>query len=127
MKKDQQGLLRYKGRIYVPDKNQLRSRLCIVAHAGAAGHRSIEMTRKILGERFCWKGMADFVTDFCHHCLQYKFMRLMHSSPGPASLSGDMCLEQLDAGSFATIFRGEVRCIVMAIVTLFWRSLLICC
>ena len=70
LKKDSQGLFRYNGRIYVPDARQLRSRLCIVAHAGAAGHRSIEMTRKILGERFTWKGMAEFVTDFCHHCLQ---------------------------------------------------------
>ncbi len=56
-------------RIFVPDLENLRLRLCVIAHCGLSGHRSIENTFRSLKERFYWPKMFIDVKTFCKQCL----------------------------------------------------------
>ena len=63
------------GRIFVPDANSLRQRLCVLAHQGEAGHRGIDNTLRLLRERFVWMGLDADVGTFvrqCLHCLKVR-------------------------------------------------------
>ena len=61
------------GQIWIPDNSTgLQLRLCIIAHMGAAGHRSIQPTMSRLCERFIWKTIKADIQEFvskCLHCL----------------------------------------------------------
>jgi hypothetical protein len=63
-------LLSSSGALYVPDTRYLRLRLCIVAHAGAAGHRGIPATVASLRRFFFWPTLVADVASFCRVCLQ---------------------------------------------------------
>ena len=71
---DKRKLYVQKGRIWIPDSaGELQLRLCIVALAGAQGHRGVATTLQQLTERYVWTGMADAVKTFlrtCLHCLR---------------------------------------------------------
>ena len=56
------------GRIFVPDSEDLRVRLCVIAHCGSAGHRGIQQTFKIL-KKFYWPKMLPDVKNFCRQCI----------------------------------------------------------
>jgi transposase InsO family protein len=61
------------GKIWIPNEAvELKQRLCVIAHAGLAGHRGINTTVKVLQSVFAWKGMQGEVSAFinsCLHCL----------------------------------------------------------
>jgi Integrase zinc binding domain len=61
------------GRIWVPSVAcELQQRLCVIAHAGAAGHRGINATIAALDELFEWASMAEDVSAFINgflHCM----------------------------------------------------------
>ena len=56
------------GRIWVPNED-LRVRLCVIAHAGLAGHRGIKQTSEILAKHFYWTRLTKDVERFCRQCL----------------------------------------------------------
>lgn len=64
------------GQVWIPDSAvDMQQRLCVVAHAGAAGHRGQAATLKMLKECFVWSTMTDDVATFikaCIHCLMVK-------------------------------------------------------
>jgi hypothetical protein len=54
---------------------QLRLRLCIVAHQGAAGHRGVDTTFGWLVTYFIWENMRRSVETFvrcCLHCVRVR-------------------------------------------------------
>ena len=63
------------GRVIIPDNQEgenLKMRLCIVAHTGSSGHRGVEATYLALKEVFFWPKMKADVTKFvdgCLHCV----------------------------------------------------------
>ena len=59
-----------KDRVVIPDQAlEIKKRLCIVSHAGAAGHRGMNATLKTLQEVFTWRGMQKDVQAFIRDCL----------------------------------------------------------
>ncbi|KAF0726127.1 hypothetical protein Ae201684P_020445 [Aphanomyces euteiches] len=60
-----------KGRIWIPpNATDLKTRLCVVAHAGLSGHRGTQATFQPLKELYVWQGMESDVIAFCRRCLQ---------------------------------------------------------
>jgi hypothetical protein len=70
--KDDNGLIRVDGRIWVPAQRlDLHSRLCVAAHAGSACHRGRDATYVDLKAWFYWRRQRDWVAGFvarCVHC-----------------------------------------------------------
>src|SRR3546814_579462 len=59
-----------KGRFWVPkEAEELHLRLCVIAHAGPAGHRGAAIALERLQERVVWRGMRKTVEDFVKGCL----------------------------------------------------------
>jgi hypothetical protein len=62
-----------KGRIVIPDEAlDIKCRLCVIAHAGIAGHRGMNATVAALKDMFWWTGMHKEVAAFiktCLHCM----------------------------------------------------------
>jgi hypothetical protein len=59
------------GRVWIPDSQlDLQQRLCVVAHAGAGGHRGIQTTTDTIKERFVWSTVDTDVKRFVQECLQ---------------------------------------------------------
>ncbi|KAH9185665.1 hypothetical protein AeNC1_012358 [Aphanomyces euteiches] len=63
------------GQIWIPDgldESQppcnIKIRIMILAHCGAAGHRGIDSTTQTISERYFWTDMASDVTRFCKQC-----------------------------------------------------------
>ena len=62
---DDIGLYRdQKNRIFVPDANYLRVRLCITAHQGLAGHRAVDTTSKWLLQHFTWPNIVKDIRQY---------------------------------------------------------------
>jgi hypothetical protein len=61
------------GTVWVPRGCvDLQQRLCVVAHAGAGGHRRIDATLQTVSQLFYWEALKEDVTDFvkaCLHCM----------------------------------------------------------
>ncbi|KAE9051957.1 hypothetical protein PR001_g948 [Phytophthora rubi] len=61
------------GQVWIPaDAEDLRQRLCVIAHAGASGHRGAQTTQRALESVFYWKTLAVDVAAFvgeCLHCM----------------------------------------------------------
>ena len=55
-------------RIFAPSGENLRVRLCVIAHAGLSGHRGIDATYLVL-KKFFWPKMYSDVKRFCRLCL----------------------------------------------------------
>lgn len=72
---DDQGLWRVGigGPVWVPEgATQLQLRLCIIAHAGLAGHRGVKATTTAIESEFHWPTLRSDVKEFvrqCLHCL----------------------------------------------------------
>jgi len=68
-----QCLVNEAGKVWIPSEAvDLKHRLCVLAHAGLAGHRGINTTVKVLQGVFVWKKMHQDVSSFvngCLHCL----------------------------------------------------------
>ncbi|KAE8980660.1 hypothetical protein PR001_g23652 [Phytophthora rubi] len=61
------------GQVWIPaDAEDLRQRLCVIAYAGASGHRGAQTTQRALESVFYWKTLAVDVAAFvgeCQHCM----------------------------------------------------------
>jgi hypothetical protein len=70
--KDNNGLIRVDGRVWVPARRlDLHAKLCVAAHAGAACHRGRDATYADLKSWFYWRRQRDWVAGFvarCVHC-----------------------------------------------------------
>jgi hypothetical protein len=56
------------GKIWVPDRNALRQRMCTIAHFEIANHRRVEVTRTAILSKFHWPELQHDVIDFCKKC-----------------------------------------------------------
>ena len=64
------GIIYYKEKIWIPHKQlELITRLCIGAHCGDRGHRSIQVTLDYLKEFVWWMNMDEYVHTFNSKCL----------------------------------------------------------
>jgi transposase InsO family protein len=66
-------LLSATGQIWIQaEPADLRQRLCVIAHAGASGHRGMQTTQRALEAVFVWKNLPVDVAAFvggCLHCM----------------------------------------------------------
>ncbi|KAE8955170.1 hypothetical protein PR001_g32213 [Phytophthora rubi] len=66
-------LLSPTGQVWIPpDATELQQRLCVIAHAGASGHRGAKTTAAALSEVLVWATMPADVSTFvqgCLHCM----------------------------------------------------------
>ena len=67
---DDEGLLRYKGKVFVPNENNLRIRLIISAHS--LQHNGIETTKSRIDKLFSWNGMYEDIKKFVDGCIHCK-------------------------------------------------------
>jgi hypothetical protein len=59
-------------KIWVPDRNALRQRMCVIVYCGIATHRRVEATRTAILSIFYWPELENDVIDFwkkCLHCI----------------------------------------------------------
>ena len=73
----------HRGRVFVPDVDELRLRICVVAHAGAAGHRGLDATLLAIESQFTWENVKDDVYLFLSGCLHCVKLRDRHVIPRP--------------------------------------------
>ncbi len=73
------------GQWWVPlgGSDDFRRRICVVAHAGAAGHCGIRTTLDAIRRVFWWPKMEDEVADFVKSCLQCLCTRGGRLEPRP--------------------------------------------
>ncbi|ETV78978.1 hypothetical protein H257_07762 [Aphanomyces astaci] len=58
------------GKIWIPgDALDMQVRICVVAHAGVAGHRRVEATTASVAEMFDWPTLKTDVKNFVNACL----------------------------------------------------------
>jgi hypothetical protein len=68
---DSDGLLRFRGRIYVPPNNELRMLILSEAHrAFYMSHPGVTKMRADLKPLFFWKGMKVDIVKFVARCLE---------------------------------------------------------
>jgi hypothetical protein len=76
------GLLRYKGRIWIGPNEQLKTKILHALHSSAiGGHSGFEVTYKRIKHLFAWSGMKQFVKTFvsqCTTCQQAKVERVAY-------------------------------------------------
>nr|CCA17015.1 PREDICTED: similar to OSJNBa0011F23.1 putative [Albugo laibachii Nc14] len=69
--KDTGVLVDSRQRIWIPDgAADLQQRLCVVAHAGSAGHRGLTKTMNVLSNHLVWSSMNHDVKEFVLRCLR---------------------------------------------------------
>ncbi|KAE9344158.1 hypothetical protein PF008_g9348 [Phytophthora fragariae] len=70
---DRRLVVRADGQVWIPSTAvEMQQRLCVVAHAGASGHRGAQTTTTALSNLFYWRTMAADVSAFvagCLHCM----------------------------------------------------------
>ena len=71
--------LRYKGRIYVPDKKEIKRGILKIYHdSKLAGHQGQKGTLELVSRGYYWPGMSQFVTSYvdgCDLCQRIKVRR----------------------------------------------------
>jgi hypothetical protein len=68
---DEDGLLRFKNRIYVPPNNELRSLILNKAHKTMyMDHLRVMEMRADLKPLFFWKGMKEDIVNYVARCLE---------------------------------------------------------
>lgn len=80
------------GRVWVPAASRtLQLRLCVLAHAGPAGHRGARVTLKPLAARFAWSKMQSQVREFVRGCLHCRGAKgpALHPRPWGSTLVGE--------------------------------------
>jgi transposase InsO family protein len=66
---DQEGLLRYQGRLYIPERNGLRQKLLKTYHDDPlAGHFGRTRTTELLKRKFHWVNMQNDVAQYVKEC-----------------------------------------------------------
>ena len=56
------------GKVYVPDDDDLRVKIMILAHSGVMGHRGLQHTRRVVRQHYVWEGMDSDVKAFIQAC-----------------------------------------------------------
>ena len=68
---DSDGLLRFRGRIYVPPNEDIRQLILNEAHSAVyMAHPSVKNMSVDLKPRFFWKGMKKEIVNFVARCLE---------------------------------------------------------
>jgi hypothetical protein len=76
---DNNGLLRFKGRNYIPPNNELRSLILNEAHrAVSVAHPGVTKTRAYLKPLFFWKGMKANIVNYVARCLECQQLKAEH-------------------------------------------------
>lgn len=97
-----EGQLWYQGRLYVPDNEKLRVRLCEAHHdAPAAGHNGRTKTLELIRRSYFWPQMRKFIARYvrnCHICAKSKSRRyakfgVLHSLPVPNQRWKDISMD----------------------------------
>lgn len=87
-KQDKDGLWRINNTAWIPaEADELKVKLLVLAHAGAAGHRGSDATHAALSEEFTWIGMRKDVADFTDDCLLCIMARDGKRVPRPLALT----------------------------------------
>src|SRR5579863_8909022 len=62
------GLVFYKGLIYVPKNDQLKRRIVQEFHDGLMGHPGQWKTIELISREYYWLGMSEFVKEYIKGC-----------------------------------------------------------
>ncbi len=101
-----QGVLRYKDRIYVGKTGELRERLVKLFHSSTiGGHSGLLHTYQRVKRHFHWKGMKKQIEEqvrACEVCAQNKtdtqaYPRLLQPLPVPNQVWEDICMDFIEA------------------------------
>ena len=66
---DEEGRLQFRGRLYVPEDEKLRTSLIQETHDSViSGHPGREVTNALLSRQFFWQNMSKDVRQFCRNC-----------------------------------------------------------
>ncbi|GAB2295080.1 hypothetical protein Dimus_038336 [Dionaea muscipula] len=76
------GMLRFRGRVVVPNDDELRDELLTEAHSSWFSiHPGSTKMYRDLREHFWWSGMKRFVAEFVAKCLVYQQVKIEHQRP----------------------------------------------
>jgi hypothetical protein len=76
---DNDGLLRFKSRIYVPPNDELRSLILNEAHRVVyMAHPGVTKMRAYLKPLFLWKGMKEDIVNYVERCLECQQVNSEH-------------------------------------------------
>jgi hypothetical protein len=76
---DSDGLLRFRGRIYVPPNDELRMLILSEAHRAVyMAHPGVTKMRADLKPLFFWKGMKADIVNFVARCLECQQVKAEH-------------------------------------------------
>jgi hypothetical protein len=79
---DNDGLLRFRGRIYVPPNDELRVLILSEAHRAVyMAHPGVTKMRADLKPLFFWKGMKADIVNFVARCLECQQVKAEHRHP----------------------------------------------
>jgi hypothetical protein len=79
---DDDGLLRFRGRIYVPPNDELRMLILSEAHRAVyMAHPGVTKMRADLKPLFFWKGMKADIVNFVARCLECQQVKAEHRHP----------------------------------------------
>jgi Integrase zinc binding domain len=78
--------LRYDGRIYVPESENLRLRVLQYKHDHVlSGHFSQNKTLALIRREYTWPGLRSFVIEFCKSCMTCMRSKSQRHRPYPNS------------------------------------------
>jgi hypothetical protein len=79
---DDNGLLRFNGRIYIPPNDELRSLILSEAHQGVyMAHPRVTKMKEDLEPLFLWKGMKANIVSYVVRCLECEQVKDEHRHP----------------------------------------------
>jgi hypothetical protein len=79
---DNDGLLRFKNRIYVPPNEKLGSLILNEAHRAVyMAHLGVMKIREDLKPLFFWKGMKENIVNYVARCLECQQVKAEHKHP----------------------------------------------
>src|SRR6202035_5637019 len=108
---DSAGLLRYNGRIWVPDVNDLHLRILLNNHDHpVSGHFCQNKTLELVRRDYTWPGIRMFVKDYCKSCTTcarskvprhrpYRFLRQLPIPEKPWNSISIVFIDQLPSSS----------------------------
>ena len=78
----QQGIIRYKGRIWMGNNSTVQTKLIVALHSSAVdGHSGQHATYHRIKKLFCWKGLKQDVENFVKQCMVCQQAKHDHTHP----------------------------------------------
>jgi hypothetical protein len=78
----QNGIVKYKDKVFVPDVAEVKSRILYEHHdAITAGHCGISKTRELVGRMFYWPKMQEDITRYINSCLSCQSNKPSNQAP----------------------------------------------